>query len=95
VQYEDALLAGNHAFLLLYFHTSDAFSGSRAQAILKPLLLRRTKYSTLEGQPLLQLPAKHIEIVKLQFTDEERQVSTLACHRLAFVLSESHADPYQ
>ncbi|KIM41993.1 hypothetical protein M413DRAFT_71424 [Hebeloma cylindrosporum] len=49
-------------------------AGSRAQAILKPLLLRRPKYSTLEGKPLLQLPAKHIDIIKLQFTDEERQL---------------------
>ena len=48
--------------------------GQRAQAILKPILLRRTKYSTLEGKPLLELPAKHIEIVKLQFTPDERQV---------------------
>ncbi|KAF8958574.1 SNF2 family N-terminal domain-containing protein [Flammula alnicola] len=49
-------------------------AGSRAQAILKPILLRRTKDSTLEGQPLLQLPLKHIEIVKLKFTPEEREV---------------------
>ncbi|PPQ94269.1 hypothetical protein CVT25_004926 [Psilocybe cyanescens] len=49
-------------------------AGSRAQAILKPILLRRTKDSKLEGKPLLQLPTKHIEIVKLQFTPDERQV---------------------
>ena len=50
-------------------------AGSRAQAILRPILLRRTKNSTLDGEPLLQLPAKEIEIVKLQFTQEERDVS--------------------
>ncbi|KAF5329445.1 hypothetical protein D9619_009161 [Psilocybe cf. subviscida] len=49
-------------------------AGARAQAILKPILLRRTKDSELEGQPLLQLPSKHIEIVKLKFTPEEREV---------------------
>ncbi|KAF8888452.1 SNF2 family N-terminal domain-containing protein [Gymnopilus junonius] len=49
-------------------------AGQRAQAILKPILLRRTKNSTLEGKPLLELPTKHIEIVKLQFTPDERAV---------------------
>lgn len=50
-------------------------AGNRAQMILKPLLLRRTKNSTLEGKPILTLPAKDIEIVKLQFSEEEREVS--------------------
>lgn len=49
-------------------------AGNRAQAILKPILFRRTKDAELEGKPLLQLPEKHIEIVKLRFTPEERQV---------------------
>ncbi|KAF5376123.1 hypothetical protein D9615_007674 [Tricholomella constricta] len=38
-------------------------AGSRAQAILKSILLRRTKDSTLEGQPILQLPPKTIDIL--------------------------------
>ncbi|EAU87720.1 hypothetical protein CC1G_08756 [Coprinopsis cinerea okayama7 len=49
-------------------------AGSRAQAILKPLILRRTKNSTLEGKPILNLPPKDIEIVKLQFSPDEREV---------------------
>lgn len=79
----------------IFYISCGAFSGSRAQAILKPLLLRRTKNSTLEGQPLLQLPAKHIEIIKLKFTDEERQVSMLAYHFLIFVWHASHANPFE
>ncbi|KAJ7131709.1 SNF2 family DNA-dependent ATPase [Mycena crocata] len=56
-------------------------AGQRAQVILKPLLLRRTKNSTLEGKPILQLPPKDVEIVKLQFSDEERETcSCLAVH---------------
>uniref|UniRef100_A0A8H7XLY1 Uncharacterized protein n=1 Tax=Psilocybe cubensis TaxID=181762 RepID=A0A8H7XLY1_PSICU len=55
-------------------YTDALLAGSRAQAILKPILLRRTKDSKLEGQPLLQLPNKHIEIVRLQFSLDERQV---------------------
>ncbi|KAJ6615353.1 SNF2 family N-terminal domain-containing protein [Mycena sp. CBHHK59/15] len=49
-------------------------AGERAQAILKPLLLRRTKNSTLEGKPILTLPPKDVEIVKLQFSEEEREL---------------------
>ncbi|KAG6887923.1 hypothetical protein C0992_010201 [Termitomyces sp. T32_za158] len=54
---------------------SDApLAGSRAQAILKPILLRRTKNSTLEGKPILQLPNKDIQIVKLEFSRDERDL---------------------
>ncbi|KAF7373229.1 SNF2 family DNA-dependent ATPase [Mycena sanguinolenta] len=42
-----------------------------------PLLLRRTKNSTLEGKPILSLPPKDIELVKLQFSDEEREIYDL------------------
>lgn len=49
--------------------------GSRAQAILRPILLRRTKNSMLEGKPILELPNKDIEIVKLDFSRDERDVS--------------------
>ncbi|CAK5270957.1 unnamed protein product [Mycena citricolor] len=51
-----------------------ALAGQRAQVILKPILLRRTKNSTLEGQPILDLKAKDIEIVRLKFTDAEREI---------------------
>ncbi|TFY67000.1 hypothetical protein EVJ58_g1907 [Rhodofomes roseus] len=49
-------------------------AGLRAQEILKPLLLRRTKDAEIEGEPLLQLPEKHIELEYLEFSDEERQL---------------------
>ncbi|KZT67894.1 hypothetical protein DAEQUDRAFT_672524 [Daedalea quercina L-15889] len=49
-------------------------AGLRAQEILKPLLLRRTKDAEIEGEPLLQLPQKHIDLVYLEFSDEERQI---------------------
>ncbi|KAG6330201.1 hypothetical protein ID866_8887, partial [Astraeus odoratus] len=47
----------------------------RAQEILKPLLLRRTKDAKLDGKPILQLPRKHINIVKLDFSADEREAS--------------------
>ncbi len=49
-------------------------AGARAQGILKPILLRRTKDSKLEGKPLLTLPPKSIELETLKFSDDERQV---------------------
>ncbi|EKM52744.1 uncharacterized protein PHACADRAFT_211962 [Phanerochaete carnosa HHB-10118-sp] len=49
-------------------------AGLRAQEVLKPLLLRRTKDAELEGEPILQLPEKHIEIIRLDFSRDERQL---------------------
>ncbi|KAG2137485.1 SNF2 family N-terminal domain-containing protein [Suillus clintonianus] len=46
----------------------------RAQEILKPLLLRRTKLARLEGKLILQLPPKNIELVTLEFSADERQL---------------------
>jgi SNF2 family DNA or RNA helicase len=52
-------------------------ASARAQGILKPILLRRTKDSKLEGKPLLSLPPKSIELEMLQFSADEREVHPL------------------
>ena len=44
----------------------------------KPLIMRRTKDSMLEGQPILRLPPKDIELVKMEFTPDERQVGVFS-----------------
>ncbi|KAK0197054.1 SNF2 family DNA-dependent ATPase [Armillaria mellea] len=49
-------------------------AGERARQILRPILLRRTKGSMLEGKPILQLPPKVIAIVNLKFSEEEREL---------------------
>ncbi|KIM66386.1 hypothetical protein SCLCIDRAFT_1151111, partial [Scleroderma citrinum Foug A] len=46
----------------------------RAQEILKPLLLCWTKNAMLDGKPILQLPPKHIDLVTLEFSTDERQI---------------------
>ncbi|KAI6022956.1 P-loop containing nucleoside triphosphate hydrolase protein [Pisolithus microcarpus] len=46
----------------------------RAQEILRPLLLRRTKDAHLDGVPILQLPTKHIDLVTLEFSPDEREL---------------------
>ena len=54
-------------------------AGARAQEILKPILLRRCKNAQLEGEPLLKLPPKHINIVTHEFSSEEREVRHRDC----------------
>ncbi|KAK0450917.1 SNF2 family DNA-dependent ATPase [Armillaria borealis] len=49
-------------------------AGERAKQILRPILLRRTKGSMLEGKPILKLPPKDIAIVNLKFSEEEREL---------------------
>uniref|UniRef100_A0A1J3GKA5 Putative SWI/SNF-related matrix-associated actin-dependent regulator of chromatin subfamily A member 3-like 2 n=1 Tax=Noccaea caerulescens TaxID=107243 RepID=A0A1J3GKA5_NOCCA len=44
----------------------------KLQAILKTVMLRRTKGSLLDGKPIISLPPKSIELRKVDFTDEER-----------------------
>ncbi|KAG7650164.1 putative DNA helicase chromatin remodeling C2H2 family [Arabidopsis thaliana] len=44
----------------------------KLQAILKTVMLRRTKGSLLDGKPIISLPPKSIELRKVDFTVEER-----------------------
>ncbi|EIM84514.1 uncharacterized protein STEHIDRAFT_61302 [Stereum hirsutum FP-91666 SS1] len=52
----------------------SVLAGMRAQEILKPILLRRTKDAKLEGEPILKLPNKYIELKTMQFSEDERQI---------------------
>ncbi len=51
----------------------------RLQAIFATCLLRRKKDSMLDGKRLIELPAKNVELVKLIFTEEEREVYKMVC----------------
>ncbi|CAN8245081.1 unnamed protein product [Cochlearia groenlandica] len=44
----------------------------KLQAILKTVMLRRTKGSFIDGKPIISLPPKSIELRKVTFTEEER-----------------------
>ncbi|XWS18361.1 hypothetical protein CRYUN_Cryun32bG0037200 [Craigia yunnanensis] len=44
----------------------------KLQAILKTIMLRRTKGTLLDGKPIINLPPKVIELKKVEFTKEER-----------------------
>ncbi|KAG5520185.1 hypothetical protein PMAC_001262 [Pneumocystis sp. 'macacae'] len=43
----------------------------KLQILLKATLLRRTKFSTINGEPLLKLLPKHMELVHVVFSNEE------------------------
>lgn len=45
----------------------------KLQAVLKTVMLRRTKGTCIDGKPIINLPEKHIVLRKVEFTDEERE----------------------
>ncbi|CAH0480138.1 unnamed protein product [Peronospora belbahrii] len=56
-----------------YEDGDDVSTLGRLKAILTPILLRRTKHSRdKQGNMILQLPPKHIDLVKLEFSPDER-----------------------
>ncbi|XP_060189095.1 helicase-like transcription factor CHR28 isoform X1 [Lycium barbarum] len=44
----------------------------KLQAVLKTVMLRRTKGTFIDGEPIINLPKKTIVLKKVDFTDEER-----------------------
>jgi DNA repair protein RAD5 len=55
------------------FEQGDEDAITRLKVLLKPMLLRRTKRSRdADGNSIVDLPPKTVELVRLQFSDEER-----------------------
>ncbi|XP_050234352.1 helicase-like transcription factor CHR28 isoform X2 [Mercurialis annua] len=48
----------------------------KLQAVLKTIMLRRTKGTRIDGEPIINLPPKVVELKKVDFTDEERDFYT-------------------
>ncbi|KAI4296663.1 hypothetical protein L6164_036604 [Bauhinia variegata] len=44
----------------------------KLQAVLKTIMLRRTKGTLLDGEPIISLPPKSVELRKVEFSPEER-----------------------
>ncbi|OIV91249.1 hypothetical protein TanjilG_30471 [Lupinus angustifolius] len=44
----------------------------KLQAVLRAIMLRRTKGTLIDGQPIINLPPKKIELTKVDFSGEER-----------------------
>ncbi|ETP52315.1 hypothetical protein F442_02621 [Phytophthora nicotianae P10297] len=56
-----------------YEDGDDVNALGRLKAILTPILLRRTKHSRdKQGNMIVKLPPKHIDLVKLEFSPDER-----------------------
>ncbi|KAL8129745.1 hypothetical protein V2J09_018900 [Rumex salicifolius] len=51
---------------------SPARGYKKLQAILKTIMLRRTKGTLLDGEPIINLPPKTVELMKVEFSKEER-----------------------
>jgi SNF2 family DNA or RNA helicase len=60
----------------LYEKKRPDLAGKRVQAILKHCCIRRNKNSELNGKRLITLPDKHVNLVTLDFTEEEREIYT-------------------
>ncbi|XP_068489888.1 helicase-like transcription factor CHR28 isoform X2 [Phaseolus vulgaris] len=55
----------------------DSIQGyKKLQAVLRAIMLRRTKGTLLDGKPIINLPPKTIELSKVDFSDEERAFYT-------------------
>jgi len=51
-----------------------ALAVTRLQTIMQTFLLRRKKDSMLDGKKLIDLPEKNIKLIKLEFSEEERDI---------------------
>ncbi|KAF7289976.1 SNF2 superfamily protein [Mycena indigotica] len=58
---------------------SPQLAVTRLQTVLNLFLLRRMKTSMLDGQKLIELPEKTIDLVSLDFSPEERELYTQEC----------------
>ncbi|TFY57616.1 hypothetical protein EVG20_g8474 [Dentipellis fragilis] len=54
-----------------------SLASSRLQAIFATMLLRRKKDTMLDGKHLIDLKPKEINMIKLEFTEEEREIYTM------------------
>lgn len=53
-------------------HDNPPNGYKKLQAVLRTIMLRRTKGTILDGEPIIRLPPKTIKLCKVDFTQEER-----------------------
>ncbi|KAJ3278361.1 DNA helicase rad5 [Borealophlyctis nickersoniae] len=64
-----------HAFISVPFAKKDPRALEIVQTVLEPVILRRTKdLKDADGNPIVELPPKRIEIKYLEFSQEERDI---------------------
>ncbi len=50
-------------------------------------LLRRKKDSQLDGKNLIELPSKEVVLLRLEFSEEEREIYSMVTWLLSFLMS--------
>ncbi|KAF6828205.1 DNA repair protein rad5 [Colletotrichum plurivorum] len=70
-------------FITVPFESKDFMRAlDVVQTVLEPLVLRRTKdMKTPDGEPLVPLPPKHVEIVDVELSETEREIYNYIFHR--------------
>ncbi|KAL6306911.1 SNF2 family N-terminal domain-containing protein [Sparassis latifolia] len=76
-------------------HIAQPIKGGRAtaamkrlQVVLRSIMLRRTKDTLVNGKPLLQLPARHVETIDCEFDEDERAFYNSVNERVQASLAE-------
>ncbi|KAF0910828.1 hypothetical protein E2562_004795 [Oryza meyeriana var. granulata] len=73
LKYEPYSAYSSFRSMIKYQISRDATRGyKKLQAILKIVLLRRTKETLIDGEPIIKIPPKTIQLSKIDFTKEER-----------------------
>uniref|UniRef100_A0A0D9ZR51 Uncharacterized protein n=1 Tax=Oryza glumipatula TaxID=40148 RepID=A0A0D9ZR51_9ORYZ len=73
LKYEPYSVYGSFRSMIKYQISRDATRGyKKLQAVLKIVLLRRTKETLIDGEPIIKLPPKTIQLSKIDFSKEER-----------------------
>ncbi|GAA5972276.1 hypothetical protein JCM11641_002387 [Rhodosporidiobolus odoratus] len=60
-----------------YEKKSPDIAGRKAQAVLRTCMLRRKKTSKLDGQELIKLKEKNVDLREIDFSPEEREIYTM------------------
>lgn len=60
---------------------------ARLQKVMTMFLLRRKKDSQLDGKNLIELPSKEVVLLRLEFSEEEREIYSMVTWLLSFLMS--------
>jgi SNF2 family DNA or RNA helicase len=71
---EEPWVISSRNHILITYVSAASLAVSRLQAVISTFLLRRMKDSKLDGKRLIELPEKTVSLVKLQFSEEERDI---------------------
>ncbi|XP_068639756.1 helicase-like transcription factor CHR28 isoform X2 [Aristolochia californica] len=68
-----AIFKSFRSMIKIPINRNPANGYKKLQAVLKTIMLRRTKGTLLDGQPIINLPPKTVLLKKVDFSEEERE----------------------